>query len=171
MKSISRSLRAMGRYCHAGPFAMEARRVTEFMTTTEIVRAAQAALEPQAWDYIVGGSETEMTLRRNREAIEGLAFRARVLRDVRTVDTSTRLLGTKLAHPVHPGAGRFAADDHARRRSGASARRMRVRHAAGDQFGTEPVARRNRGRGRRATSGSSSTFAATSIGSPTSSAA
>jgi isopentenyl diphosphate isomerase/L-lactate dehydrogenase-like FMN-dependent dehydrogenase len=73
--------------------------VTEFMTTTEIVRAAQAALEPQAWDYIVGGSETEMTLRRNREAIEGQAFRPRVLRDVRTVDTSTRLLGTKLRIP------------------------------------------------------------------------
>ncbi len=73
--------------------------MTEFMTTTEIVRAAQAALEPSAWDYIVGGSETEMTLRRNREAIEGLAFRPRVLRDVRTVDTSTRLLGTKLRIP------------------------------------------------------------------------
>jgi isopentenyl diphosphate isomerase/L-lactate dehydrogenase-like FMN-dependent dehydrogenase len=73
--------------------------VTDFNTTTEIVRAAQAALEPSAWDYIGGGSETEMTLRRNREAIEGLAFRPRVLRDVRTVDTSTRLLGTKLRIP------------------------------------------------------------------------
>jgi glycolate oxidase len=81
------------RFCHGGF------RVTEFMTNTEIVRAAQAALEPQAWDYIVGGSETEMTLRRNREAIEGLAFRPRVLRNVQTVDTSMKLLGTNLRIP------------------------------------------------------------------------
>jgi isopentenyl diphosphate isomerase/L-lactate dehydrogenase-like FMN-dependent dehydrogenase len=73
--------------------------MTDFMTNTEIVRAAKAALEPTAWDYIVGGSETEMTLRRNREAIEGLAFRPRILRDVQTVDTSTKLLGTKLSIP------------------------------------------------------------------------
>ena len=73
--------------------------MTDFKTSTEIVRAAQAALTPEAWDYIVGGSETEMSLRRNRAAIEGLAFRARILRDVREVDTSTRLLGTKLSMP------------------------------------------------------------------------
>ena len=73
--------------------------MTDFLTNTEIVRAAKAALEPTAWDYIVGGSETEMTLRRNREAIEGIAFRPRILRDVQTIDTSTKLLGTKLSIP------------------------------------------------------------------------
>jgi len=73
--------------------------VSEYLTLTEIVRAAQETLVPLAWDYVTGGSETEMTLRRNREAIEGLAFRARVLRDVQTVDTSTKLLGTKLRIP------------------------------------------------------------------------
>jgi isopentenyl diphosphate isomerase/L-lactate dehydrogenase-like FMN-dependent dehydrogenase len=73
--------------------------VTDYLTNTEIVRAAKAALEPYAWDYIAGGSETEMSLRRNRAAIEGLAFRARILRDVQTVDTSTKLLGTKLSIP------------------------------------------------------------------------
>ena len=73
--------------------------MTEFNTTTEIVRAAQATLEQTAWDYIVGGSETEMSLRRNREAIESLAFRARIMRDVRVIDTSATLLGTKLRMP------------------------------------------------------------------------
>jgi glycolate oxidase len=77
----------------------EENRVTDFATTTEIVRAAQAALEPHAWDYIVGGSETETTLRRNRAAIESLAFRARILRNVEHCDTSTTLLGTKLRMP------------------------------------------------------------------------
>jgi isopentenyl diphosphate isomerase/L-lactate dehydrogenase-like FMN-dependent dehydrogenase len=73
--------------------------VTEFLTMTEIIRQAQETLEPHAWDYIAGGSETEVTLARNREAIEGLAFRARILRDVSHIDTSARLLGTKLRIP------------------------------------------------------------------------
>jgi isopentenyl diphosphate isomerase/L-lactate dehydrogenase-like FMN-dependent dehydrogenase len=77
----------------------EGARMTEFATTTEIVRAAKAALEPHAWDYIVGGSETETALRRNRIAIESLAFRARILRNVEHCDTATSLLGTKLRIP------------------------------------------------------------------------
>jgi isopentenyl diphosphate isomerase/L-lactate dehydrogenase-like FMN-dependent dehydrogenase len=66
---------------------------------TEIVHAAQTTLEPRVWDYIVGGSETETTLRRNRAAIEALAFRPRVLRDVRAIDTSVTVLGTPLRIP------------------------------------------------------------------------
>ena len=71
----------------------------EYRTTTQIVRAARAKLEPHAWDYIVGGAETETTLRRNRIAIEGLAFCARVLRNVEHVDTSTSVLGSSLRIP------------------------------------------------------------------------
>lgn len=71
----------------------------EYLTTTQIVRAARAKLEPHAWDYIVGGSETETTLRRNRAAIEKYAFCARVLRNVEHVDTATSVLGTKLSIP------------------------------------------------------------------------
>ncbi len=70
-----------------------------FRSTTQIVRAARAQLAPYAWDYIVGGSETETTMRRNRIAIERLALCARVLVDVEHVDTSTSLLGTKLRIP------------------------------------------------------------------------
>jgi isopentenyl diphosphate isomerase/L-lactate dehydrogenase-like FMN-dependent dehydrogenase len=73
--------------------------VKEFRTTTQIVRAARATLAPHAWDYIVGGAETETTLRRNRAAIESWAFCARVLRDVEHVDTSTTVLGSKLRIP------------------------------------------------------------------------
>jgi isopentenyl diphosphate isomerase/L-lactate dehydrogenase-like FMN-dependent dehydrogenase len=73
--------------------------VKEFLTTTQIVRAARAKLAPHAWDYIAGGAETETTLRRNRMAIEAFAFCARVLRDVEHVDTSTTLLGSKIRIP------------------------------------------------------------------------
>jgi len=73
--------------------------VTDYLTTTEIVRAARRKLHPDVWDFISGGSETETTIRRNREAIEALALRARVLRDVRKIDTSTTLLGSRLRIP------------------------------------------------------------------------
>ncbi|HEY5348410.1 MAG TPA: alpha-hydroxy acid oxidase [Candidatus Lustribacter sp.] len=73
--------------------------MNEYRTTTQIVRAARAKLAPHVWDYIVGGSETETTLRRNRIAIEGWALCARVLRDVEHVDTSASVLGSKLRIP------------------------------------------------------------------------
>jgi glycolate oxidase len=68
-------------------------------TTTEIVHAAKQKLGQGTWDYITGGAETETSLRRNREAIESLAFRARVLRNVSKIDTSTTLLGTRIRIP------------------------------------------------------------------------
>ena len=43
-----------------------------FLTLHEIVRAAKANLPPGPWDYLVGGSETETTLRRNRLALDSL---------------------------------------------------------------------------------------------------
>jgi glycolate oxidase len=73
--------------------------VSDYSTTTEIIAAARERLAQEPWDYIAGGSETETTLRRNREAIESLAFRARVLRNVSHVDASTTLLGSKIRIP------------------------------------------------------------------------
>jgi isopentenyl diphosphate isomerase/L-lactate dehydrogenase-like FMN-dependent dehydrogenase len=73
--------------------------VSDFQTTTEIVHAAQQKLDAEAWDYIAGGAETETAMRRNREAIEALSFRARILRNVTDIDTSTALLGTPLRIP------------------------------------------------------------------------
>jgi isopentenyl diphosphate isomerase/L-lactate dehydrogenase-like FMN-dependent dehydrogenase len=71
-----------------------------FMTLHEIVRAAKANLAPNPWDYLVGGSETETTLRRNRLAIDSLGFRPRVLRDVSKIDTSRVWFGRRLRLPV-----------------------------------------------------------------------
>jgi glycolate oxidase len=70
------------------------------MTTHAIIDTARAKLEPDVWDYVVGAAETETTGRRNRVAIDSLALRARVGRDVEHIDTSTRLLGQRLAIPV-----------------------------------------------------------------------
>lgn len=73
--------------------------MTTFETTTEIVHAAQQNMAPEVWDYVTGGTETETSVRRNREAIESWAFRARVLRNVTEIDASTTLLGTPLRIP------------------------------------------------------------------------
>ena len=39
---------------------------TDFQNLHELVTKARANLNQNAWDYIVGGTETETTLRRNR---------------------------------------------------------------------------------------------------------
>src|SRR6202521_4129711 len=72
----------------------------EFQNLHELVRKARINLNQNAWDYIVGAAETETTLRRNRMALDEIAFRPRVLRDVSSVDASVEAFGRKLRLPV-----------------------------------------------------------------------
>jgi isopentenyl diphosphate isomerase/L-lactate dehydrogenase-like FMN-dependent dehydrogenase len=72
----------------------------DFQSLHEIVAKARANLNQNDWDYIVGGADTETTLRRNRLALDQLAFRPRVLRDVSNIDASVAEFGRKLRLPV-----------------------------------------------------------------------
>src|SRR5258708_11972574 len=72
----------------------------EFQNLHELVRKARANLNQNAWDYIVGAAETETTMRRNRMALDEIAFRPRVLRNVAKVDASTEVFGRRLRIPV-----------------------------------------------------------------------
>src|SRR5450631_3487802 len=72
----------------------------EFQNLHEFVRKARANLNQNAWDYIVGAAETETTMRRNRMALDEIAFRPRVLRNVAHVDASVERFGRKLRLPV-----------------------------------------------------------------------
>ena len=72
----------------------------DFHNLHEIVAKARQNLNQNAWDYIVGGTETETTLRRNRLALDTVAFRPRVLRDVSKIDTSVERFGRKLRLPI-----------------------------------------------------------------------
>jgi isopentenyl diphosphate isomerase/L-lactate dehydrogenase-like FMN-dependent dehydrogenase len=72
----------------------------EFQNLHEFVRKARANLNQNAWDYIVGAAETETTLRRNRMALDEIAFRPRVLRNVAKVDPSVEVFGRQLRLPV-----------------------------------------------------------------------
>ncbi len=71
-----------------------------FQNLHEFISVARDNLSRNYWDYLVGGSETETTLRRNRQALDSIAFRPRILRDVSTTDTSGTFLGRKLKLPV-----------------------------------------------------------------------
>ncbi|MFT7599413.1 MAG: isopentenyl diphosphate isomerase/L-lactate dehydrogenase-like FMN-dependent dehydrogenase [Acidimicrobiales bacterium] len=71
-----------------------------FHSLTEIAHRAKANLTQGVWDYVAGATETETTLRRNRLAIDRLAFRPRVLRDVSIVDVESTFLGRPTRLPV-----------------------------------------------------------------------
>ncbi|MBU2497935.1 MAG: alpha-hydroxy-acid oxidizing protein [Proteobacteria bacterium] len=66
----------------------------------DIVLKAHRNLSSNVWDFVSGGTESETTLLRNRQALDALAFRPRVLRDVSKIDTSTTFLGSRLPIPV-----------------------------------------------------------------------
>jgi glycolate oxidase len=72
----------------------------DFLSNDELIREARRRLPQGAWDYLVGGSDSETTLRRNRRAFDRVAFRPRILVDVSHIDTSTTLLGAKIRLPV-----------------------------------------------------------------------
>jgi 4-hydroxymandelate oxidase len=62
--------------------------------------AARAALPPDVWDYLDGGSGTETTLTANRAALDRVAVLPRVLTGVDTPRTDAALLGRTHALPV-----------------------------------------------------------------------
>lgn len=66
----------------------------------QFVPAARDNLDDGAWDYLMGGAETETTQKRNRMAFDLLSFRPRVMRDVSGLDASTALLGDRIRLPV-----------------------------------------------------------------------
>ena len=71
-----------------------------FQNLHEFVTQARTNLNRNNWDYLIGGSETETTLARNRAALDAWGFRPRVLRDVSNVDSSRTFFGKKLRIPV-----------------------------------------------------------------------
>jgi len=72
----------------------------EFVSLQEIVAKARRKLPRHLWNHLSGGADSETTLLRNRQALDSLALRQRVLVDVRNIDISTTLLGRRLASPV-----------------------------------------------------------------------
>ncbi|MDR2787347.1 MAG: alpha-hydroxy-acid oxidizing protein, partial [Candidatus Accumulibacter sp.] len=61
---------------------------------------ARERLDDNAWAYIAGGAGDEITLRKNRAALDDLALYPRALSDVRGGDTALELFGQRFAHPI-----------------------------------------------------------------------
>jgi glycolate oxidase len=72
----------------------------DFQNLHEIIAKARQNLDQNNWDYIVGGTESETTLKRNRAALDSIAFKPRVLRDVSKVNATVERFGHKLRLPI-----------------------------------------------------------------------
>ncbi len=71
-----------------------------FQVLHEIAEEARARLPRNIWDYMRGATETETTAKRNRMAIDTLALRPRMLRDVNDIDLGKNFLGAELELPL-----------------------------------------------------------------------
>lgn len=71
-----------------------------YVNVDDLRRAAKRRLPKAVFEFIDGGAEGELTLRRNTAAFEQITFRPRVLVDVAQRDQSTTVLGQQLASPL-----------------------------------------------------------------------
>jgi 4-hydroxymandelate oxidase len=53
-----------------------------------------------AWEYFNSGSADEVTMRWNREALQRIRLKPRVLIDLSSIDTRVKLLGEEMPHPI-----------------------------------------------------------------------
>jgi isopentenyl diphosphate isomerase/L-lactate dehydrogenase-like FMN-dependent dehydrogenase len=70
------------------------------MTNIEICEHAKKKIDTGAWNYLVGGAEDELSLRRNRKIFQKWNFVPHVLRDVNALDLTTTFLRTELRLPI-----------------------------------------------------------------------
>ena len=73
---------------------------TDAINVFDFQAVAERKLNPGHWAYLSLGAEEEVTLRANREGFERYQLRPRRLVDVRDLDTSAEVLGTKLSCPI-----------------------------------------------------------------------
>jgi 4-hydroxymandelate oxidase len=72
----------------------------EWVNLLELEERAREHMSRMAYDYYAGGAEDEITLRENRAAFGRIALRPRMLVDVSVIDTSTTVLGQRVASPI-----------------------------------------------------------------------
>jgi len=113
-KKSSRSAAARKGQARKPASRKTAPRAPQFDSLQQIALTSYRKLKPAVWDHLVGGADSEMTLRRNRAGLDALVLRQRVLVDVRKIDLGTTLLGQPLSFPVFPApVGGFLSKVHA----------------------------------------------------------
>jgi isopentenyl diphosphate isomerase/L-lactate dehydrogenase-like FMN-dependent dehydrogenase len=73
---------------------------SQWVTIDQVIRRAEAVVEPATHAWAAAGAGQEVTVARNTAALNRLALVPRVLRDVGDVDTGSSFLGVPLAIPV-----------------------------------------------------------------------
>jgi len=71
-----------------------------FTNLLELETMARVSVPRSTFDYIAGGAEDEVSLRRNREAYDKWALRPRILTDVSKRDTRAVVLGERVTMPI-----------------------------------------------------------------------
>ena len=72
----------------------------DFQVLHEFIKKAHINLNRNIWDYLIGGTETETGVKRNRLALDTVALRPRVLVDVSEIDCSWDFFGKRIRLPV-----------------------------------------------------------------------
>lgn len=83
------------------------RRLTRCLNIADLREAARRRAHRIVFDYIDGGADDECTLRRNCAAFEDYELLYRVLVGVDAIDTTTSLLGQKIAVPFFTAPAAF----------------------------------------------------------------
>ena len=72
----------------------------EVFSVFDFERVARDVLPPAHWGYLATGVDGDRTLHANREGFDKFGIRARRLVDVREVDTSVEIFGTRWETPI-----------------------------------------------------------------------
>src|SRR5258708_29318463 len=81
------------------PMQVSVAQVENLITLGQYEAVFPSTVKPEVHAYVTGGSASELSLRRNRAALERIAVEQRVGMDVRTIDLSTTFLGMDLPLP------------------------------------------------------------------------
>jgi len=76
-------------------------------TAEDFARLARRRTPRAVFDYVEGGAEREIAVRRSTEAFDRVTFHPHVMRDVSEIDTSTTVLGRPVQFPVVLGPTGF----------------------------------------------------------------
>ncbi|GLB03172.1 hypothetical protein AtubIFM57258_007749 [Aspergillus tubingensis] len=88
--------------------------LSSIINLNDFEKVAQQHLPPHAWAYYYSGADDEISKREGQEAYQKLSFRPRILRRIRSVDTTTSILGQSVSLPVYMspcGIAKFAHPD------------------------------------------------------------
>jgi glycolate oxidase len=81
-------------------FPPTAKDMGQYKVLHQFVRDAKSHIPTKGWNYLMGAADTETTMKRNRMALDSIAFKPRVLTGVNKVDMTRDLLGHKSRIPV-----------------------------------------------------------------------